>query len=179
MAANLDFNLDFNLDVNHLRRGQHSLTHNRTMASKSGLATTTCPKGATPVLSGLPDHLNNQEFSDFTVKTTAGSISVHRLILSLHSSVLAKACKGEFRETSQACIDLQHEPAACVEAMIYYMYHFDYNLPDTEAYNPSAFHVNMAVIADKYDIMVCLEDTWISKFLCKFMLHRLSEKSHS
>lgn len=85
----------------------------------TGLATTTCLKGAIPVLGGLQNHLNNQDFSDFVVKTIAGSMSVHRLVLSLHSSVLGKACKEDFQETSQAFIDLLRESATCAEAMIY------------------------------------------------------------
>ncbi|KAF2164116.1 hypothetical protein M409DRAFT_56828 [Zasmidium cellare ATCC 36951] len=143
------------------KAARHAILH--TMDTEAQLPTTTCLEGAIPVLSGLPALLANFTLSDFTIKTTTGSLAVHRVLLSLHSSVLAKACDGDFRETPQASIDLVHEPAACVKAMVHYMYHFDYDLPEDEEVNASVFHVGMALIGDKYDV-AALKDAASIKF---------------
>ncbi|KAK4498798.1 hypothetical protein PRZ48_009308 [Zasmidium cellare] len=131
------------------------------MAADGELPTTTCLEGAIPVLSGLAACLRTTELSDFAIESSAGTIAVHRIILSLHSKVLRKACNGDFRETSEAFIDLHHENPACVQAMVEFLYHFDYDFPEGEPTSVSAFHVQMAVIADKYDIAALKDAAFI------------------
>lgn len=41
--------------------------------------------------------LRNQEGTDFTITCGAREYKVHRLVLSMHSDVLSRACNGAFK----------------------------------------------------------------------------------
>lgn len=48
-------------------------------------------------MSIMANSLDDPRFSDFTIKCGGHSIAVHRVMLDAASSVLAKACSGEFK----------------------------------------------------------------------------------
>lgn len=104
------------------------------------------------VLQGIAKARTDSRFTDFTINTRDCSFDVHRLIISLHSSVLAKACQGSFRETSRASIDLLDDDPRLVEGMVDYFYRYCYLL--YEPRNKPHYHIGMAIIADKYDVQV-------------------------
>lgn len=47
----------------------------------------------------LSHYLDSRDLSDFIIVCHAKSWKTHRLLLSLHSKVLAKSCNGDFKET--------------------------------------------------------------------------------
>lgn len=112
----------------------------------------TSPEGLQPIADGLARFYASSELSDFVINCGGQSWPVHRLILTLHSKVLAKSCNGDFLETSQGFVDLEEDFPACVNAMVQFLYPFNYD-PDIGTYAP-AFHVQVAVLADKYNIAV-------------------------
>lgn len=60
---------------------------------------------------GISNFLGSADLSDFTITCGGHKWPVHRLCLSLHSSVLAKACNGDFKARylvpSPCCHDLR------------------------------------------------------------------------
>lgn len=93
---------------------------------------------------------NAPTLSDFTIVCGNRSWEVHRVILHLHSSVLGKACGGTFQEAHTATIDLSEDPEIAVEAMVEYMYNFDYDVCFSLSKTPTlSAHVEVAIIADK------------------------------
>ena len=46
----------------------------------------------------LSHYLDSRDLSDFTIVCQSKSWKTHRLLLSLHSKVLAKSCNGDFKE---------------------------------------------------------------------------------
>lgn len=47
----------------------------------------------------LSHYLDSRDLSDFAIVCQTKSWKTHRLLLSLHSKVLAKTCNGGFKET--------------------------------------------------------------------------------
>ncbi|KAK6432519.1 hypothetical protein LTR95_011311 [Oleoguttula sp. CCFEE 5521] len=87
---------------------------------------------------------------DFEIVCNDRSWKVHRFVMCLYSDLLACACDGNFRETAAKRVDLSADGEDCVDALVRFMYYFDYTLPDTD--DPYTSHVNVAILADKYDM---------------------------
>ncbi|KAK4628892.1 hypothetical protein CLAFUW4_08679 [Fulvia fulva] len=104
---------------------------------------------------GLAKIAESVTLSDFTITCQGKKWPVHRVVLSLHSSVLGRACNGEFKqETSEKTHDLSAHELDHVEALIQYMYTFSYNGPRQDPpIVPPTFHGSIALLADKYDIV--------------------------
>ncbi|KAH9840440.1 hypothetical protein Tdes44962_MAKER01640 [Teratosphaeria destructans] len=102
------------------------------------------------VLTQLANHQTDPDLCDFTITCGPQAWPVHRLVLCLHSPVLAKWCKGAFAEVRTHRVDLSdQEDPACVEGLIHYLYRLGYKDPARGALR---YHVQMCVLADKYDI---------------------------
>ncbi|SMY24761.1 unnamed protein product [Zymoseptoria tritici ST99CH_1A5] len=105
----------------------------------------------------FPSYHNSDLFSDFTIKCGEIKWKVHKFVLAVHSDVLKKCCHGTFKESSEGVLDLSEHEEIHVESLVHYLYHFsyDYVLPNA---NPDkhlgegSFHIDMAIIADKYFI---------------------------
>ncbi|KAI7043823.1 hypothetical protein KC352_g46407, partial [Hortaea werneckii] len=95
--------------------------------------------------------------TDFTIVCEGKEFQVHALVLTLHSPVLAKAVNGVLKEAKDHRMDLSKDTAACVEALVNYLYGLKYTEPPgggkTDDHAKAAeYHVRMCVMADKYDI---------------------------
>ncbi|GAB1736537.1 hypothetical protein NU219Hw_g7684t1 [Hortaea werneckii] len=114
--------------------------------------------GATAALvAALESAAGDCNTSDFTIICEGKEYQVHRLVLTLHSPVLAKAVNGGFKEAKDNRMDLSVDTNACVEALVNYLYGLRY----TESADggktgdhakAAEHHVRMCVMADKYDI---------------------------
>ncbi|KXT13258.1 hypothetical protein AC579_2488, partial [Pseudocercospora musae] len=169
------------LQVYHqIRQQPHELQHNAMpVAAESTNRYPQPPKAKKPKVqppkANIPSSLISdlakarQEAStltDFTITWGDRKWNVHRLVLHLNSSVLRKACSGAFKESQTKELDLSGDPEDAVEALIDYMYRFDYEIPDLpsgEVSSELAFHVLVVVIADKYN-MKSFQDLATAKF---------------
>lgn len=72
------------------------------------------------------------------------------------------------QEAQQGFIDLSDDPPECVEALLQYLYEFEYQVTLDDPGTESRFHLSMALIADKYDISA-LKECAVEK--CKHAIH--------
>ena len=98
---------------------------------------------------GLARYLDSAALSDFTITCNGQQWKVHRLILSLHSPVFAKACDGLFAEAKDSKYDLSAHGSDEVEALLDYMYTFKYDSKKEGAGDQLVLHTSMCCIADK------------------------------
>ncbi|KAK4550259.1 hypothetical protein LTR36_003226 [Oleoguttula mirabilis] len=99
----------------------------------------------------------DEALTDFVIICGEREWKVHRVILTLHSPVLAKAITGAFKESAERQINLSEEHPDCVDALVCYAYKLQYSLPDAgqgdvDHLDSLSFHVKVCVLADKYDI---------------------------
>ncbi|GKU09497.1 unnamed protein product, partial [Fusarium langsethiae] len=95
-------------------------------------------------------YYNKDALSDVTITCDGQEFKAHRVIISAHSKCFAKALNGDWKESSERQIDIKDFDASAVEAMLRFMYSFDYsNIYGTST---MVFDAQMYQIADKYDI---------------------------
>ncbi|KAK4550260.1 hypothetical protein LTR36_003227 [Oleoguttula mirabilis] len=113
-------------------------------------------KAIKSLIDGLATTQNDTSLADFVIVCEEQRYSVqHRLILALHSPVLAKTVKGEFKEATKRKVDLSDDGPLCVKALVHYFYALSYTLPDLDRHDEALIlnhHVKMCIMADKYDI---------------------------
>ncbi|ENH71186.1 Protein roadkill [Fusarium oxysporum f. sp. cubense race 1] len=108
------------------------------------------PQGLEEFLSSLKEYYNKDALSDITITCDGQEFKAHRVIISAHSKCFAKALNGDWKESSERQIDIKDFDASVVEAMLRFMYSFDYsNIYGTST---MVFDAQMYQIADKYDI---------------------------
>ncbi|KAG7412872.1 BTB/POZ domain-containing protein 8 [Fusarium oxysporum f. sp. rapae] len=95
-------------------------------------------------------YYNTDALSDVTVTCDGQVFKAHRIILSAHSKCLAKALNGSWKESSEGNIDIKDFEPNVVDAMLRFVYSFEYN--NAEGTPPIVFDAHMYQIADKYDI---------------------------
>lgn len=135
--------------------------------------------------------LRNQEGTDFTIICGAKEHKVHRLVLSMHSDVLSRACNGGFKvrlvpsrwylerrtnrpqEAQDSRLDLSEDGEACVTSLIDYVYLFEYKNDPSPSY--AALEVKMAVMADKYN-MPHLQELALEHFKKRFPIKIVDSK---
>lgn len=124
---------------------------------------------------GIARLLDSADLADFTIVCGSTEWNVHRLVLSLQSSVLARArdngllvsisvhahkqvlqsiANSQFAQESETHkIDLSEHDVLHIRAMIDYLYQFDYEVKGgTNHQDKLCFHIDMCTLADKYDI---------------------------
>ncbi|PPJ54557.1 hypothetical protein CBER1_06645 [Cercospora berteroae] len=101
----------------------------------------------------LSDLHNKDDLTDFVIVCHDHQWNVHRLVLALHSDVLSKACSSGFKESREKTINLSpgHQPEV-IEALVEYMYTFDYSLDNLDETETIGLHIDLAILADKYNI---------------------------
>ncbi|SCO91198.1 uncharacterized protein FRV6_15326 [Fusarium oxysporum] len=108
------------------------------------------PQGLEEFPSSLKEYYNKDALSDVTITCDGQEFKAHRVIISAHSKCFAKALNGDWKESSERQIDIKDFDASVVEAMLRFMYSFDYsNIYGTST---MVFDAQMYQIADKYDI---------------------------
>ncbi|KAF4974088.1 hypothetical protein FZEAL_8961 [Fusarium zealandicum] len=102
------------------------------------------PQGFQSFLSSL------KNLCDAVVVCDGRDFKAHRIILSAHSKCFAKELNGNWKESSERKIEIQDFDSSIVEAMIHFMYSFNYdNIYGTST---MVFNAQVYQIADKYDI---------------------------
>ncbi|KAK5991640.1 Speckle-type POZ-like-like protein [Cladobotryum mycophilum] len=101
-------------------------------------------------LSSLKDYYNTDILSDAIVACDGQAFKVHRVILSAHSQYFAKQLNGNWKESSEGKIEIEDFDASVVEAMLRFMYAFDYS--NTYGTSSMVYDAQVYQIADKYDI---------------------------
>lgn len=96
----------------------------------------------------------SSDYSDFKIICGNDVHNVHKAIVCSQSDFFAAACRFG-QEAANGEIHLQEDKPALVKAMIQYLYHLEYDLPDSEDSSEKAglvFHAKMYSLADKYNI---------------------------
>ncbi|KAM0492350.1 hypothetical protein ACHAP8_010037 [Fusarium lateritium] len=108
------------------------------------------PSGFDDFALSLKGYYNTGELSDAVITWNTQVFKVHRIVLSAHSKYFAKALNGHWKETSERKIEINDFDYNVVEAMLSFMYSFDYTCA-VDQY-PMVFDAEVYQIADKYDI---------------------------
>jgi len=97
---------------------------------------------------------NDPKFSDAVLECGSETFHVHRVVLSTQSSFFNKAFAGEWNESKERKITLEEDTPEVVDAMLRFMYHFNYDEGSflQARSSPMVFHAEVYGIADKYDI---------------------------
>ncbi|KAJ2896216.1 hypothetical protein MKZ38_005745 [Zalerion maritima] len=129
---------------------------------------------------------NDSRFSDAAVVCGEHVFHVHRVVLCAHSPLFTKVFSGDWKVNACLCFQalvlyivnsqliqesssgkylIDDESPSVVEAMLYYMYHFEYNGGSLlgSRQTPMVFHAEMYAIAELYDIKA-LKDYARTKF---------------
>ncbi|KHN98477.1 BTB/POZ fold protein [Metarhizium album ARSEF 1941] len=95
-------------------------------------------------------YFNTGTLCDVTIVCDGQEFKVHGVILSAHSRYFAAELTGNWRESFERKIEIKDFDATVVEAMLRFMYFFDYS----NIYSTSTmiYYVQVYQIADKYDI---------------------------
>ncbi|KAH6953968.1 BTB/POZ protein [Ilyonectria sp. MPI-CAGE-AT-0026] len=95
-------------------------------------------------------YYNTEILSDAVISCEGQEFKVHRLILSIHSQYFTKELNGPCKEASDKKIEIGDFDAGVVEAMIQFMYKFDYR--NKCGTSTMVFDAQVYQIADKYNI---------------------------
>ncbi|KAI8664495.1 BTB domain-containing protein [Fusarium keratoplasticum] len=95
-------------------------------------------------------YFNQDTLSDLSVTCDGQTFKVHRLILCAHSKYFSKQLNGPWKESSEQVINIQDFDVGVVEAMLHFMYNFDYT--NVNGTSSMVFEAQIYQIADKYDI---------------------------
>ncbi|KAK0631481.1 hypothetical protein B0T14DRAFT_532219 [Immersiella caudata] len=113
-------------------------------------------------VTALKGYHNSATFSDAVIRCGNKEFKTHRLVLSSHSGFFVKMCTGKhilwvrltgvpyFQESETGIITLEEADERVVEAMVYFLYHFDYS--NTQGISSMVFNAQMYSLADRYMI---------------------------
>ncbi|KAJ9194390.1 hypothetical protein DTO164E3_5368 [Paecilomyces variotii] len=93
-------------------------------------------------------------FSDLTIVTKDQEFKVHKLIVCSQSGFFARLFKQNWKEAEENVVRLNEDDPRAVEAMVHFMYGFNYNNSGSEhgRVSPMLLNVKVYQVADKYDI---------------------------
>ncbi|KAM6530278.1 hypothetical protein FALCPG4_008405 [Fusarium falciforme] len=100
--------------------------------------------------SSLKGYFNQDTLSDLSVTCDGQTFKVHRLILCAHSKYFAKQLNGPWKESSEQVVSIEDFDVGVVEAMLHFMYDFDYT--NVNGTSSMVFEAQVYQIADKYGI---------------------------
>ncbi|KAI0096202.1 hypothetical protein GGR51DRAFT_553681 [Nemania sp. FL0031] len=114
------------------------------------------------IMGFLRELYHSAEYSDLTISCGERRYRVHKALICPRSDFFAAACRGDFKENREGIVDLPDDDPRAVEMMVYYFYHFRYDLAETLTEDvdtdaspmPSALvlHVLIYALAEKYNI---------------------------
>ncbi|PKY07468.1 BTB/POZ domain protein [Aspergillus campestris IBT 28561] len=99
-------------------------------------------------------YFHTSTFSDLTIVTSDQRFEVHKLIVCGQSGYFSNLFKHNWKEVTDNVIRLEEDDPRAVEAMIHFMYGFNYDSSgsDRGRTSPMLFNVNVYQTGDKYDI---------------------------
>ncbi|KAF2802157.1 uncharacterized protein BDZ99DRAFT_356438, partial [Mytilinidion resinicola] len=99
-------------------------------------------------------YLNNGEYSDLEVRCGSITYKVHRLVLCSQIEFFRKACNVCWREGKECVVDLSHDDAYAVDALLRYAYTGKCDIfAENVAPSRKALHyVQIYAIGAKYEI---------------------------
>ncbi|KAK7419839.1 hypothetical protein QQZ08_010673 [Neonectria magnoliae] len=105
----------------------------------------------------MASYYNTDVLSDVVVACDGQEFKVHGVILSAHSKYFATALNGSWKESSEKKIKIKDFDASVVEAMLRFMYTFDYT--NTYSTSTMVYDAQVYQIADKYDVLALKENS--------------------
>ncbi|GAB0137877.1 hypothetical protein EsDP_00006130 [Epichloe bromicola] len=108
------------------------------------------PECSRSFVSSLQEHFNTDSLSDVVIVCDGDTTKAHRVILATHSPYFAKALTGNWAESSSNKIEIKDFDSSVVEAMLRFMYFFDYN--NDSGISSMLYDAQVYQAADKYDI---------------------------
>jgi len=99
---------------------------------------------------GMKRLYQHETSSDLSIVCGERTWKVHKFCLSAQSEFFYSACYGNFGEAGRNEIALHDEDPVVLDALLYYLYHFDYTAPVGNQPSSMDFHVRVYVIEDKY-----------------------------
>ncbi|OBS22615.1 hypothetical protein FPOA_08951 [Fusarium poae] len=106
--------------------------------------------GLDQFLVSLKEYYNTSDLSDAVITCEDKVFKIHRIVLSAHSKYFAKQLNGNWKETSERKVEIKDFDPSVVEAMLCFVYSFDYR--NTCGTSSMIFDAQVYQIADKYDI---------------------------
>ncbi|KAL4777963.1 hypothetical protein BJX76DRAFT_363185 [Aspergillus varians] len=93
-------------------------------------------------------------FSDMTIVTKDQKFDVHRLIVCGQSEFFSRLFSHNWKEVTEKVIQLEEDDPRAIEAMIYFLYGFNYDSSgsDQGRTSPMLFNVKVYQIGDKYGV---------------------------
>ncbi|OCL13437.1 hypothetical protein AOQ84DRAFT_274788, partial [Glonium stellatum] len=92
------------------------------------------------------------QYSDAVIRCQGQEFTVHRLVLCTQSKYFANAFNGDWKESANRTIELNDDDVSVVEAMLHFMYRFDYDDNAHGQVSPAVFNAKVYSLADKYDL---------------------------
>ncbi|KAF4452563.1 Protein roadkill [Fusarium austroafricanum] len=106
----------------------------------------------------LKKYFNDEALSDAVIRCEGSEFKVHRLVLSCHSEYFAKQLSGPWKacqESTERAIDIADFDPTVVEAMLRFMYQFEYT--NGSGVSEMVFDAQVYQIADKYGVSALKE----------------------
>ncbi|KAL2864416.1 BTB/POZ protein [Aspergillus lucknowensis] len=93
-------------------------------------------------------------FSDLTIVTRDQKFEVHKLIICGQSEYFSRLFNHNWKEVTENVIQLEDDDPRAIEAIIHFMYGFNYDSSgsDQGQTSPMLFNVNVYQIGDKYGV---------------------------
>ncbi|GAB1736337.1 hypothetical protein NU219Hw_g7002t1 [Hortaea werneckii] len=119
-----------------------------------------------PLTLDVKEWFDQEAFSDVTVRFGTNERKCHKLILCAKSDYFKELLGPEkqFVEAQQPTVELKDDDNAAVEAMLRWLYTFDYEKTRTAEHESTYdFHLSVVVVADKY-LLHGLRDEALRRF---------------
>ncbi|RYN15717.1 hypothetical protein AA0119_g13004 [Alternaria tenuissima] len=107
-----------------------------------------------PLLHNLSEFYNSSRLSDGTITCDGKGFRIHKIVLCAQSKFFLNAFDGKWKESAEGVIPLNDDDVSAVEAMLQFLYSFDYDASGsaTGIASPMVFNVKVYSIADNYEI---------------------------
>ncbi|KAF4499120.1 ARM REPEAT PROTEIN INTERACTING WITH ABF2 [Fusarium agapanthi] len=119
------------------------------------------PKPIEAFGASLQGYYNSKCLSDAVIRCDGQEFAVHILVLFCHSDYFKRQLTGPWKESEDKTIESKDFDINIVEAMLRFVYFFDYDVPLNT--RPMIFHAKVYQISDKYGIKP-LKKKAINKF---------------
>ncbi|KAK2752547.1 hypothetical protein FQN55_006660 [Onygenales sp. PD_40] len=96
--------------------------------------------------------LRTPQFTDLVIKTPEKEYKVHKVIVCAQSTVFLRMLSGDWKEANEGVVTLMDDHPTAIEAMINFMYTFNYHYKRTEELLPASFHARVYTVAEKYSV---------------------------